>query len=128
MAKGMRVSLYWLMGVCVFPAMAEVKTAYVQLQGEHLQQGRMIWLSTCEGCHGYGIAGAPVPMVPDEWAPRLEKGKTVLYEHAINGYFGVDDTMMPARGGNPDLSDDEVKSAVDYMTALAAHYIQLERK
>ncbi len=124
----MRAPLYWLTAACVFPSMAEVKTTYVELQGEHLQQGRMIWLATCEGCHGYGIAGAPVPMVPVEWAPRLEKDKTVLYEHAINGFFGVDDTMMPARGGNPDLSDDEVKSAVDYMTALAAHYIQLERK
>ena len=110
------------------PVMAEVNTAYVQLQGEGLQQGRQVWLASCEGCHGYGIAGAPVPMAPAEWVPRLEKGKSVLYEHAINGYFGVDDTMMPARGGNPDLSDDEVRSAVDYMTALAAHYIQLERK
>ncbi len=112
----------------MLPVMAEVNTAYVQLQGERLQQGRQIWLANCEGCHGYGIAGAPVPMAPAEWAPRLGKGKSVLYEHAINGYFGVDDTMMPARGGNPDLSDDEVRSAVDYMTALAAHYIQLERK
>ena len=124
----MRAPLYWLTTACVFPAMAEVNTAYVELQGERLQQGRKIWLATCEGCHGYGIAGAPVPMDPEEWMPRLEKGKAVLYEHAINGFFGVDDTMMPARGGNPDLSDNEVRSAVDYMAALAAYYIQLKRK
>ena len=124
----MRAPLYWLTTACVFPAMAEVNTAYVELQGEHLQQGRKIWLATCEGCHGYGIAGAPVPMHPEEWVPRLEKDKAVLYEHAINGFFGVDDTMMPARGGNPELSDSEIRSAVDYMAALAAYYIQLERK
>ena len=124
----MRAPLYWLTTACVFPAMAEVNTAYVELQGERLQQGRKIWLATCEGCHGYGIAGAPVPMDPEEWMPRLEKSKAVLYEHAINGFFGVDDTMMPARGGNPDLSGNEVRSAVDYMAALAAYYIQLKRK
>jgi len=124
----MRALLYCLIGVCVFPVMAEVNAAYVLLQGERLQHGRNIWLQSCEGCHGYGIAGSPVPMVPSEWALRLEKSKTVLYEHAINGFFGEDDTMMPARGGNPDLSDDEVRSAVDYMAALAAYYVQLERK
>ncbi len=124
----MRAPLYSLLALCVFPVIAEVNTSYVVLEGERLQQGRDIWLANCEGCHGYGFAGAPVPMTPSEWAPRLEKSRTVLYEHAIDGFFGADDTMMPARGGNPDLTDDEVKSAVDYMAALAAYYIQLERK
>lgn len=102
-------------------------SAYVELQGD-LSQGRSIWLANCEGCHGYGIAGAPIPMEPSDWAPRLAKSKAVLYGHAINGFFGPEDTMMPERGGNPDLSDDEVKAAVDYMAALAAYYIQLKRK
>ncbi|HHC74814.1 MAG TPA: hypothetical protein ENK78_07045, partial [Thiothrix sp.] len=55
---------------------------------------------------------------------RVEKEKTTLYDHAINGFFGKDDTMMPARGGNDQLSDDEVKAAVDYMVALARYYIK----
>lgn len=104
------------------------KAAYMELQGENLVRGRAIWLESCEGCHGYGVAGAPIPMNPQEWAPRLEKGKQTLYQHAIGGFFGPDDTMMPERGGNPDLSDAEVMAAVDYMTALAAYYIQRERK
>lgn len=100
---------------------------YPLLPGAAPQAGRAIWLENCEGCHGYGIAGAPIPLNPDEWAPRLAKGKAVLYEHAINGFYGPDDTMMPERGGNPDLSDEEVKSAVDYMAALADYYIKLQR-
>ena len=66
-------------------------------------------------------------MKPAEWAPRVAKGKAVLYDHAINGFFGPDDTMMPERGGNPALSDAEVKAAVDYMVALANFYIEQER-
>jgi cytochrome c5 len=100
---------------------------YLEFEGVRLDQGRSLWLANCEGCHGYGIAGAPVPMKPADWRARLAKGKAVLYEHAINGFFGPDDTMMPERGGNPELTDQQVKAAVDYMTALANHYIQQER-
>lgn len=104
------------------------RAVYVRLPGAHLERGRAIWLANCEGCHGYGVADAPMPTEPAAWRARLAQGKAVLYTHAINGYFGPDDTLMPARGGNPKLSDNQVKAAVDYMAALAAHYIQLERK
>ena len=43
----------------------------------------------------------------------------VLHEHAINGHFGPKGTMMPPRGGNDALTDDEVKSAVNYMVAAS---------
>ena len=114
--------LYLLLAAPV--AAGSEPSPYIDFEGERLARGKTLWMKNCEGCHGYGIAGAPVPTQAGEWAPRLKKGKETLYEHAINGFFGPEDTMMPERGGNPDLTDDEVRAAVDYMVALAAFYIE----
>jgi len=97
--------------------------AFIKFDSIDLTKGRTIWLDSCKGCHAYGTAGAPIPMNPDEWSSRVTKSKSTLYDHAINGFFGEDDTMMPERGGNPDLSDQQVKLAVDYMVSLATFYI-----
>ncbi len=91
-----------------------------------LEPGRQIWLGTCASCHGYGIAGAPIPMRTSDWMSRVEKTKTELYGHAINGFFGPGDTYMPPRGGNDNLSNADVERAVDYMLALAIYYIEKE--
>ena len=68
-------------------------------------------------CHS---ATAAIPFAPkithnDQWAPRIKQGKDTLFKHAIEGFNGPDGGMMPAKGGNPSLSDDEVKAAVTYM-------------
>ncbi|MBX2837252.1 MAG: c-type cytochrome [Gammaproteobacteria bacterium] len=96
--------------------------------GVQFEAGRQIWLGTCASCHGYGIAGAPIPMQPKAWADRVSKPSAELYDHAINGFFGPGDTYMPPRGGNENLSDNEIQQAVDYMVALAIFYIQKEEK
>ena len=110
------------------PVMADSRE-YVIPEETGLTQGRDIWMSNCESCHGYGVADAPIPKNPEEWNFRIAKGKQVLYEHAINGFLGPDYSLMPARGGNDDLSDEEVKLAVDYMVFLASYHInKLETK
>ena len=76
--------------------------------------GKSIFGKTCAMCHAAGVAGAPKPGDKADWGPRIAQGKEVLYKHAIEGYTGAKG-MMPARGGNPALTDDEVKAAVDYM-------------
>ena len=104
-------------GLCL----AEDK-AYVDV-GDAFAEGKQLWLENCETCHAYGTAGAPIPMRVSHWESRVLKDKQTLYSHAINGFFGPDDTQMPARGGNEKLTDQEVRLAVDYMVALARAYI-----
>lgn len=108
-------------------AVAAEPGRYVEFDAAGLGQGRQVWLQNCETCHGYGVAGAPVPMRPGDWAARVGKPKALLYEHAIEGFFGPEDTLMPARGGNDELSDEEVMRAVDYMVELAKHYLGQQR-
>ena len=86
-----------------------------------LEAGRATWLGTCEGCHALGIAGAPRVDRFNEWRARLKQGDAVLYQHALEGFFGPKGTMMPPRGGNEALADDEVRGAVDYMIRLVRH-------
>jgi len=83
-----------------------------------LKQGRAIWLETCEACHANDVAGAPLVSNKAAWKPRLAKGKDKLYVSALNGLTGPKGTQMPPRGGNDKLTDDQVKSAVEYMMAL----------
>ena len=94
---------------------------FPEFDDPHLQKGRTIWVENCMTCHGYGVAGAPVPTDASAWEMRVKKDINVLYTHALEGFFGPDDTMMPPRGGNDQLTDNEVKSAVDYMVNVAKH-------
>lgn len=98
-------------------------TEYPPAGDNSTSEGRLVWLGTCESCHAYGIAGAPRPTKADEWAERVIKPRSTLYEHAIAGFFGPDDTYMPPKGGNELLSEDEVKAAVDYMLEFALRTI-----
>jgi cytochrome c5 len=81
--------------------------------GGDLAAGEAVYKKTCFLCHGTGAGGAPM-LTKADWDARIAQGKDVLYKHALDGFTG-NKGMMPARGGNMALSDDEVKSAVDYM-------------
>lgn len=70
--------------------------------------------NTCALCHKTGMMNAPKLGNASDWAPSIAKGVNTLYSNAINGF-----NMMPARGGNADLSDGDIKAAVDYMLSGA---------
>jgi len=76
--------------------------------------GKKVYDGGCVACHGAGVAGAPKFGDKAQWAPRIMTGIDALYAASIKGK-GV----MPAKGGNPALSDADVKAAVDFMVAAA---------
>lgn len=74
-------------------------------------QGARVYKMVCMACHDSGVAGAPKIGDVSAWSVRLEAGIGALYNSGINGKGAI----MPPKGGNPALSDEDVKAAVDYM-------------
>lgn len=84
-----------------------------------LEAGRTVWVENCVKCHSTGLADAPVIGNRKAWQPRVAQGLSVLIEHARDGFVGELGSEMPARGGNAELSDGEIASAVRYMVQLS---------
>ena len=61
-----------------------------------------------------GAAGAPKLEDKAAWAPRIAQGKDVLYTSVLKGKGA-----MPPKAGQTQLSNDEIKAAVDYMVSQA---------
>jgi cytochrome c5 len=85
-----------------------------------LLTGPQVYNAACLMCHGSGIGGAPMLTDKESWAPRIAQGKDTLYEHAIQGFTGQSG-FMPPKGARMDLSDEEVRGAVDYMAGQAGN-------
>ncbi|MBA2409655.1 MAG: c-type cytochrome [Gammaproteobacteria bacterium] len=77
--------------------------------------GEQTYTQVCSSCHDSGASGAPMITDKGSWASRIKQGKQTLYDHAING-IGA----MPAKGGDPSLSDEDVQAAVDYIVATVS--------
>lgn len=92
---------------------AQVAAALEAAKGQVAYGGTLdggeIYGQLCTGCHTSGAGGAP-KMLKSEWGARLAQGNDLLHKHAIEGI-----RAMPARGGNPSLSDEQVIATVDWM-------------
>ncbi len=79
--------------------------------------GESTYQSSCIACHGADGAGV-LPDVPDLTATDgpLTVANEVLVKRIAEGYQSPGSPMaMPPRGGNPSLSDEDLKAVVNYM-------------
>jgi cytochrome c5 len=72
--------------------------------------GEAIVAASCAACHASGVLNSPKIGDAAAWQARIALGFEMLTKHAIEGV-----RTMPARGGNPDLTDNEVAKAVAHM-------------
>jgi cytochrome c5 len=76
--------------------------------------GEKVYQQACLMCHEAGVAGSPMTGDKAAWADRIAQGRDKLVKSSIDG-IGV----MPPKGGQSQLSDDEVASAVDFLIQQA---------
>ena len=88
------------------PAKVETKPAALVIT----KLGESTYKNSCFACHDNGVANSPKFADIAVWAPRIKAGISALHSAAINGKGS-----MPAKGGNPSLSDQAVIEAVNYM-------------
>ena len=72
--------------------------------------GQSVYEKACAICHASGIGEAPIPGDSSVWADRIKQGREALIQNALAG-IGI----MPPKGGQIQLADDDVIAAVDYM-------------
>ena len=93
--------------------------------GDEAAAGKKLYGTNCALCHGQGGVGKPAlgkdlrrneflgGMTDDQVVEFLEQGRRA--NHPLNER-GVD---MPPRGGNPGLSDDDLRLIVAYLRSLS---------
>jgi cytochrome c5 len=83
--------------------------------GPHADKsGEEVYKAVCTMCHTPGLMNAPKFGDKGQWEPRIAQGYETLVKNATNGI-----RAMPARGGNPDLTDGEIANAVVHMANAA---------
>jgi cytochrome c5 len=81
-----------------------------------LGAGKVVYEANCAGCHDAGVAGAPKPGDKPAWSKRMDTGQDAMTKKSIEGFEG-ETGVMPPKGGNAILTDEEVTNAVTYMVS-----------
>ncbi len=78
--------------------------------------GEQVNTKLCAGCHMAGVLAAPKTGDAAAWSARKSAagGLDGLVNAALHGK-----NAMPPKGGDPSLSDDEIRAAVEYLLKQA---------
>jgi mono/diheme cytochrome c family protein len=104
---------------------ATVKTSAIPKDTKSTSKltGQAIFQQTCVACHGANGKGA-VPGAPDftKSGGPLSQSNTLLIKHIKEGFQKAGDPMaMPPKGGNANLTDDDIKNVLDYIEKTFKH-------
>jgi len=75
-----------------------------------LSAGQSTYQQACAMCHASGIGDAPILGEQGAWEERIAQGRDVLVSSSLNGKG-----FMPPKGGQAQLSNEDIIAAVDYM-------------
>ena len=93
-----------------------IQNKYVLADEENEQE---LYQQNCSFCHGDDATGE-MPGVPDLIAQRgwMLKSDEQLLLTLIAGVINENGVSMPSRGGNMELTDDQLRSCISYLRYL----------
>ncbi len=116
----------WCMSDCKDPATITITSEPTLVEEPELEvasaaviemsPGESTYQQACAMCHAAGVADAPIMGEQGAWAERIALGREALINSSINGKG-----FMPPKGGQTQLSDEDVIAAVDFMIDRAAN-------
>ncbi|MCA0453545.1 MAG: c-type cytochrome [Chloroflexi bacterium] len=90
-----------------------------------VQEGQMIFQTTCTTCHGldgHGIQGLGKDLIMSEFVASLTDEELlhfIIVGRDASDPLNTTGIPMPARGGNPSLSDEQLMGVVAYMRSIS---------
>jgi cytochrome c5 len=88
-----------------------VATILIAAGAAQAADGQAVYTQNCSACHNNM---KPKIGDKDAWAPLIKQGTDALVASVVKGKGA-----MPARGGKPNLSDDDIKAATEYLESKA---------
>lgn len=93
---------------------SQMAAAQPEASAATAKAGDAVYNGACVACHAAGVAGAPKLGDKAAWEPRVAQGIDGLVSSVLNGK-----NAMPPKGGNPSLSEQDIRNAVKYMLEQA---------
>ncbi len=106
------------------PAETAVAAATWTLDPQRVAAGEQIFHSLCMACHGFdakGIVGLGKSLIGSEFANSLsdeELVQFIIVGREVRDPLNTTGVAMPARGGNPSLTDENLADVVAYIRSL----------
>lgn len=97
------------LGILIFAGPAAADSGY--------DNGKAAYETTCIACHGVSGKGE-IPGVPNFTKKKgpLSKSDEALFLNILNGFQSPGSFMeMPARGGNPELTEQDIRDVIEYL-------------
>lgn len=92
------------------PAAAAAAAAAPAATAPAAHPGKVLYDTSCAACHAAGVANAPKFGDKASWGARLKEPVAALVADVVKGKGA-----MPPKGGRMDVSEADIKAAVEYM-------------
>ncbi|UCG40367.1 MAG: cytochrome c [Acidimicrobiia bacterium] len=90
----------------------------------NVQNGEAVFLSTCTSCHGEdarGIEGLGKPLAGSDFVAQSSESalvRLITFGRPASDPTNSTGIAMPARGGNPSLTEQSIRDVVAYLKSL----------